>query len=103
MTKPSVKGTNILLHPFPPAPPPELTAIQRKLAMLGTACAAGLALVWFFTALGHGFWRFFRVTAVCGAVGAALVTLVSLISRGLEKEMERVRAIRSRSLARPPC
>ncbi|KAJ9109924.1 hypothetical protein QFC19_001905 [Naganishia cerealis] len=89
--KPALKGSNVLLHPFPPPRPASLNYAQHKLQLLGVACAASLGAVWLFTAFGHGFWRFARVSFICGAAGAILVTLVSLISRNLEEEMDAVR------------
>lgn len=89
--KPALKGSNVLLHPFPPPRPASLNYAQHKLQLLGVACAGSLGAVWLFTAFGHGFWRFARVSFICGTAAAILVTLVSLISRNLEEEMDAVR------------
>ncbi|KAI5450049.1 hypothetical protein NCC49_003811 [Naganishia albida] len=89
--RPALKGSNVLLHPFPPPRPASLNYAQHKLQLLGVACAGSLAIVWLFTAFGHGFWRFARVSFICSVAAGILVTLVSLISRNLEEEMDAVR------------
>lgn len=89
--KPALKGSNVLLHPFPPPRPASLNYAQHKLQLLGVACAGSLGIVWLFTAFGHGFWRFARVSFICSVAAGILVTLVSLISRNLEEEMDAIR------------
>lgn len=87
---PAIKPSNILMHPFPPPQPASLTYIKRKLNLLTLSTMLGLAIAWFAMAFGHGFWRFFRCSVVCGGVGGVIVTLISLVSRNLEKEVDAV-------------
>lgn len=88
---PSTKPSNVLLHPFPPPAPVRLGYMQHKIQGLGLASAVGLTAIWIFTAFGHGYKRFFWVSLLCSAVGAILVTLINIISRSLEKEVESIR------------
>jgi len=48
-------------------------------------------IIWFFTAFGHGYKRFFFVSFIIGALTFVEMTLVSLVQRGIEKEIDRFR------------
>lgn len=57
---------------------------------------ASMFLVWLSVAFGSGWIALIWRTLLCTAVGAGLMTGISLVERGLEKEMERVRLDLSR-------
>ncbi|KAK4688253.1 hypothetical protein P7C73_g1870, partial [Tremellales sp. Uapishka_1] len=92
VTKPAANGSNVLFHAFPPPVPASLGTLMAKLQMLEYGTAAGLFLVWITVAFGSGIWKFIWRSIVCAAVGGGLMIGMSLVSRGLEKEVERVRA-----------
>ncbi|KAG9114914.1 hypothetical protein FRC07_007586 [Ceratobasidium sp. 392] len=82
---------NISLQPYPPSRPPYMDTIMSSFDRLQMATIGSSAIIWFFTAFGHGlFGFFFRSTLIFG-LGFAVTTLASLIQRSLEKEVERVR------------
>jgi Ca2+-dependent lipid-binding protein len=90
-TVPAQKGSNVLYHAFPPPAPASLGALLSKLRMLQYGSAAGLFLVWLSVAWGAGIYKFVWRTIVCSVVGGALMTGMSLVERGMEKEVERIR------------
>lgn len=59
--------------------------------MLEYGAGLGLFFVWLSVAFGSGFTRFMWRTLVCSVVGFVLMTGISLVERGIDKEMERVR------------
>jgi len=85
------KGSNILYHAFPPPQPPSLDGLLGKLRMLEYGAAAGMFFVWLTVAFGSGITRFLWRTLICSVVGFVLMTGISLVERGMSKEMERVR------------
>jgi hypothetical protein len=88
---PSTQGTNVLYHAFPPPSPPSLAAMLGKLRMLQYASAGCLLIVWLTMAFGAGIKNLIWRSTVCGILGFALMTGISLVERGVEKEVERVR------------
>ena len=59
--------------------------------MLQYAAAVGLFFVWISVAWGSGFKQFIWRSTLCGTVGFALMAGISLVERGIDKEVERVR------------
>ncbi|KAK8844773.1 hypothetical protein IAR55_006623 [Kwoniella newhampshirensis] len=90
-TTPATMGTNVLFHAFPPPQPPSVDAMLGKLRMLGLGAAGGLFVVWVSVAFGNGIISFVWRSILCGVVGFALMTGISIVERGLAKEVERVR------------
>lgn len=90
-TKPKTTGSNVLFHAFPPPAPASLGALLGKLRMLQFGAAGGLFLVWVSVAFGSGFGKFIWRSFLCSAIGFALMTGISLVERGMEKEVEAIR------------
>lgn len=67
-----------------------------KLKLLQLGSAGGLFVVWMSVAWGSGFTKFIWRSTLCSVIGLALMTGISLVERGLEKEVERVRQDMSR-------
>ena len=84
-------GSNVLYHAFPPPRPASLDGLLGKLKMLSVGAAGGLFVVWLSVAWGAGFTKFIWRTILCSVIGFALMTGISLVERGVEKEVERVR------------
>lgn len=84
-------GSNILYHPFPPARPPSVDALLSKLRFLQLGVAGGLFVVWLSVAFGSGIYKFVWRSIICSTIGFALMTGISLVERGMEKEIERIR------------
>ncbi|KAG8694302.1 hypothetical protein FRC09_009939, partial [Ceratobasidium sp. 395] len=82
---------NISLQPYPPSTPPYMGTIMSSFDRLQIAMLASSALIWFFTAFGHGIFGFFFRSSLIFGLGFGVITLASLIQRSLEKEVERVR------------
>lgn len=61
-------------------------------SLLQYAIIGGSVLLWFFTAIGHGWKHFFWNSFYISAFAGVATTLASLAQRGVEKEVERVRA-----------
>jgi Ca2+-dependent lipid-binding protein len=59
--------------------------------MLQLGSAVGLFFVWLSVAWGAGIYKLVWRTILCSTIGFALMTGISLVERGLEKEVERVR------------
>lgn len=81
--------SNVFLHPFPPPRPASLDSLLNKLALLEYSCGIGLFIVWLSVAFGSGIVKFMWRSTLCALIGAGLMTGMSLVSRGLEKEVER--------------
>ncbi|KAL7420399.1 hypothetical protein Q5752_005369 [Cryptotrichosporon argae] len=84
-------GSNILFHQFPPPRPASVDTLLAKLKALEYGSAVALVVVWVSVAFGSGFWQFAWRSILCGAVGFGLMAGMSVVGRGLEKEVERVR------------
>ncbi|KEI42441.1 uncharacterized protein L969DRAFT_14642 [Mixia osmundae IAM 14324] len=83
---------NILLHEFPPPIEAKTTApIVASLNQLSMGLAGAMAVIWFFTAFGHGYTRFMFRTSLIVGVALAGVSALGVASRKIEKELERVR------------
>ncbi|KAG8889954.1 hypothetical protein FRC00_014376, partial [Tulasnella sp. 408] len=83
---------NVLLHTFPPPADVSLGPFMSQLDRLMYAIIGGSALLWFFTAFGHGWKHFFWNSFYISAFAGVATTLASLAQRSVEKEVERVRA-----------
>lgn len=59
--------------------------------MLQIGSAAGLFIVWLSVAFGSGITKFIWRSILCTTIGFALMTGISLVERGIEKEVERIR------------
>lgn len=81
----------MLFHPFPAPVPASLGSLLSKLKFLQLGAAGGLAIVWLSVAFGSGLYKFIWRSIVCSVVGFALMTGISVVERGIEKEVERVR------------
>lgn len=91
-TAPNPSGPgNILLQRFPPPVSTSIEPIVTSLSNASIGLTAGLVLIWLFTAFGAGWWRFVLRSTIIGGVGFVALSAISLVSNGLEKEMERVR------------
>ena len=89
--RPATKGTNILYQPFPAPSPPSLGTLLSKLQALEIGTGVAFFIAWLFCAWGAGFWKLLWRSIICGMLGFAVMTGISLVHRGLEKEVERVR------------
>ena len=84
--------SNILLYPFPP--PVEAKGLERlsgTFKQLAIALAGALGLIWFFTAFGAGWSRFFLRSTVIAGTGIAGWSALNIALRKLEKDLEDVR------------
>ena len=90
-TKVATQGSNILYHAFPPPVPASLGTLLSKLRMLQYGAGGCLVVVWLSVAFGSGIWKFVWRSIICSVVGFALMTGISIVERGIEKEVERVR------------
>jgi len=95
-TVPSTKGSNILHHPFPPAASASIDGLLGRLKLVQFAIAGGMFVVWVSVAWGSGIMAFAWRSTLCTVMAFALMTAVSLVERGIEKEIERVRQDLSR-------
>nr|WVH01955.1 C2 domain-containing protein [Naematelia aurantialba] len=89
--RPVTHGSNILYHAFPPPRPASLDALIFKLRMTQIAAAAGIFFIWLTVAFGSGIYKFIWRSIVCSTIGFSLMTGISLVERGIDKEVERVR------------
>ncbi|MCO5566154.1 hypothetical protein L7F22_019830 [Adiantum nelumboides] len=84
--------TNINLQTFPdPIDDGTLKNILSNFGTLYISLGAALAVVWFFTAFGAGWWRFFLRTAILIGVGIGGASAVGIASRKIEKELDNIR------------
>jgi Ca2+-dependent lipid-binding protein len=88
---PAYQGSNVLYHVFPPPAPASVGTLITKLRSLQYGVAVGLFVVWLSVAFGSGFGRFVWRSILCSMVGLALMTGISLVEGGFQKEVERVR------------
>ncbi|WWC90217.1 uncharacterized protein L201_005150 [Kwoniella dendrophila CBS 6074] len=88
---PATKGTNALYHAFPPPRPVSVDAMIDKLSLLQYVVAGSLFLIWISVAFGSGILKLIWRSILCSGTGFVLMTLISLVQRGLDKEIERVR------------
>jgi Ca2+-dependent lipid-binding protein len=59
--------------------------------MLQYGSAVGLFVVWLSVAWGSGFYKFIWRSILCSTIGFVLMTGISIVERGMEKEVERIR------------
>ena len=64
--------------------------------MLEYGAGVGLFFVWLSIAFGSGWGKLIWRSMVCSTVGFVLMSGISIVERGIEKEMERVRQDLSR-------
>ncbi|KAG0149934.1 hypothetical protein CROQUDRAFT_39134 [Cronartium quercuum f. sp. fusiforme G11] len=87
-----IKPGNISLQPFPP---PVGTDVLSRLGDITTKISSvfviSLGVVWLSTAFGHGFWSWLWKTSLVSIIGIVSVSQVGLMTRMLEKEIDRVR------------
>ncbi|KAE8229644.1 hypothetical protein CF326_g5382 [Tilletia indica] len=84
--------TSILLQRFPPPiEPPTLKRLDGIFNNLAQVLSLALGALWFFTAFGAGWFRFFLRTSMTIGVGVGGWVLTHLASRKLEKELLSVR------------
>ncbi|WWD06363.1 hypothetical protein V865_004453 [Kwoniella europaea PYCC6329] len=88
---PATRGTNALYHAFPPPRPVSVDAMIDKLKLLQYVVFGSMFVIWLSVSFGSGFFKLIWRTILCGTVGFVLMTLISLVERGLDKEIERVR------------
>ncbi|WWC97592.1 hypothetical protein V866_004476 [Kwoniella sp. B9012] len=88
---PATRGTNALYHAFPPPRPVSVDAMIDKLKLLQYVVFGSMFVIWLSVSFGSGFFKLIWRSILCGTVGFVLMTLISLVERGLDKEIERVR------------
>ncbi|WVW81245.1 hypothetical protein I302_103236 [Kwoniella bestiolae CBS 10118] len=88
---PATKGTNALYHAFPPPRPVSVDAMIDKLKLLQYVVFGSMFVIWLSVAFGSGFFKLIWRSILCASVGFGLMTLISIVERGLDKEVERVR------------
>lgn len=64
--------------------------------MVQFGIAGAMFVIWLSVAFGSGLLKLVWRSILCGVAGAGLVTVVSIVERGMEKEMERIRLDMSR-------
>ncbi|ORY26481.1 hypothetical protein BCR39DRAFT_540905 [Naematelia encephala] len=89
--KPVTQGSNILFHAFPPPRPASLDSLISKLRMTQIAAAGSIFFIWLNVAFGSGIYKLIWRSIVCSAIAFGLMTGISLVERGIDKEVERVR------------
>jgi len=95
-TVPRTKGSNILYHAFPPAASASIDGLLGRLKLVQFAIAGGMFVIWMSVAWGSGIVAFVWRSTFCTVMALGLMTAVSLVERGIEKEIERVRQDMSR-------
>lgn len=84
--------SNILLQTFPePLDDGTLKSLNANFSRLSVSLGVAMAVAWFFTAFGAGWWRFFLRTAILGAIGIGGFSALGVASRKIEKELEDIR------------
>ena len=84
-------GSNVLYHQFPPAAQGSVDGLLLKLRMVQFGIAGAMFIIWLSVAFGHGIIRLIWRSTLCGVFGAGLVIVVNIVTRGMEKELERIR------------
>lgn len=83
---------NILLQQFPPAVQLEsIKKLNAKFQSLAVALGVAMAIAWFFTAFGAGYWRFIIRTSILGGIGIGGWMALGLEARKIEQDFEDVR------------
>jgi Ca2+-dependent lipid-binding protein len=59
--------------------------------MVQFGIAGAMFIIWISVAFGSGIMRLIWRSVLCGLFGAGLMTAVSIVERGMEKELERIR------------
>ncbi|WVR03079.1 hypothetical protein IAU60_000068 [Kwoniella sp. DSM 27419] len=90
-TRPRTLGSNVLYHAFPPPRPVSVDSMLGKLKMLQAGVGIGMFLIWVSVAFGSGLIQLVWRSILCSVIGFGLMTGISLVERGIEKELERVR------------
>lgn len=92
ITPSPVEPSNICLQTFPPPiDTKELDELKKAISQYAYAIMGGLGVVWFFVAFRSGFTAFaFRTTLLAGFAGAVF-TMHGMVSRRIEKQLERIR------------
>lgn len=84
--------SNILIHPFPePLEVDSMTSLTSSFKRLELGIAVGSVVIWFFTAFGAGYNRFFFRSTLIFGLAFLLTTFVHLALRKIEKDLESVR------------
>lgn len=65
-------------------------ALSKSFDSLSLVFGGGIALLWFFTAFGHGLFRFFFITTLCTSLGVGSWFALGTWYRRIEKDIERV-------------
>jgi len=87
-----VQPTNVSFQPYPPEISTQsLGGFFGHMDKLGYMLAAGLTVVWLFTAFGRGFWAFSFRTSLIAGIAFAGFSMISITRRNMEKELERIR------------
>ncbi|CAO1613689.1 unnamed protein product [Parajaminaea phylloscopi] len=84
--------SNVLIHPFPePLDVDSMTSLTGSFKKLEIGIAVGSAVIWFFTAFGSGYQRFFFRSALISGLSFVAITATHLALRKIEKDLEAVR------------
>lgn len=87
-----VEPGNILLQQFPaPVNTDALDKLHGNFRQLAIALGAAMAIAWFFTAFGSGWFKFLFRSAIFGTVGFGGFMALGLAERKIEKDLEDVR------------
>ncbi|PWN44353.1 hypothetical protein IE81DRAFT_336741 [Ceraceosorus guamensis] len=85
--------TNVLLQPFPaPLDSEGLAKLRGNFRNLGIALGVAMSVVWFMTAFGAGYWRFFVRSILIGGVGLGGGAALGLAANKIETDLKQVRA-----------
>lgn len=95
-TRPRTLGSNILYQTYPPPIPESFHGITQRVNYVKVAMAGSLVVLWFFS-LGGGFIKFILRTMLYATVGFGLYSLLDLLQRNIEKEMNASRLDFNRS------
>lgn len=84
--------SNVLIHPFPePLNVDSMTSLTGSFKNLEIGLAVGSVVIWFFTAFGAGWWKFFFRSSLIFGLAFLAITGVHLALRKIEKDLEAVR------------
>lgn len=87
-----VEPGNILLQQFPaPVNSDALDKLHGNFKQLAIALGAAMAIAWFFTAFGAGWFRFFLRTAIFGGIGFGGFMALGLAGKKIENDLEDIR------------
>ncbi|KAL1405327.1 hypothetical protein Q8F55_008956 [Vanrija albida] len=97
ISRTATRGGNVLYNAYPPPQSLSQEEIVQRFQLLQYAAIGGMFVLWLFVAFGSGFRAFFWRSVVCGAFGAAFVTGISVLGRGIDRDLEKVRVDLSRA------